>query len=282
VGVVAEFSRRFRERSTAVRAAETQAAIRRMFAGHPYDGEKLLKQLAELGTKRGAAARGVRPRIVGLIQLAALAGTLLVPMAASAGIVTLDFPTAVGAGGTTGHDNVVADGFRISPSAEYTLVASGGGGSIIDHGIGWDSDGPSNPHFLGSPKPDVAALFVDAGGANFNLLGATFIAQGFDDAFTVSSSKGGMFDVPVGLVGTFDASFASGPEWTDISWLAFSYDDPGAPTAGLDQLVLAVDEPGTLAVFAIALVILCYAGRRRVVVWSRAPRRASTTRSLRF
>lgn len=197
------------------------------------------------------APRGLRK----LTQLGVLVGTLLVPEMTRAGIVTLDFPDAIGPSGTTSQHNAVADGFRISPSAEYTLVSSGGG-SIIDHGIGWDSDGPANGLYLGTPQPDTASLYVDAAGAHFSLLSAIFTAQGFDEAFTVTSSRGGIFDVPLGLVGSDPESFAGGPKWTDITWLTFSYDDPGAPTAGLERLVLAVDEPGTLALFMLSLVIV--------------------------
>jgi hypothetical protein len=278
VGVVGQFLRRLREPSKAARAAEMQAAIRQMFAGRPHHCEKLLTEPAEPNTYPGAASRGARrnsdreaasqrSRTVGLIQLVALAGTLLVPMIARAGIMTVDFPTDVGPGGTISHGNGNADGLRISPSAEYALIAPGGMFGATGQGLGWDSDGPANPTYLGPTKIGTASLFIDDGGTPFSLLSATFIAQGDDDNFKMMSSKGGALDIPSNLIGTFDASFASGqPEWTDITWLTLGYFDAGEPTAGIERLVLAVDEPGTLAVFALGLVVLGYASRRRATI----------------
>ena len=199
-----------------------------------------------------------------LIRRFALAATMIWPTLASAGIITVNFPQDVVPGTTTNTGNATADGFRISPSAEYTLVNSGGSaGGVIERGLGWDSDGPANPFYLGPAHPSDASLFVDAGGMGFSLLSAEFIAQHADDNFQMTSSKGGVLDVPANLVGTFDATL-SGAQWTDITWLLFSYFDAGPPTAGLEQLVFAVDEPETMAAFALGLVLLIVLRRPRL------------------
>lgn len=204
------------------------------------------------------------PGIARSARLAALLGAILWPMAASAGVITINFPADVVPSTMTSGANATADGFRISPSSEYTLVPAGGAPpGIISQGIGWDSDGPANPNYLGGSKPSLASLFIDDGGTPFSLLGVTFIATLLDDNFTMTSSKGGVFDVPAHLGGTLSVSFGGDPPlWTDISWLTFSYFDAGAPTAGLEQLVVAVDEPQSLAMIAISLLLLL--GLRRI------------------
>ena len=205
------------------------------------------------------------PRASGFISsisVAALSAAFLWPAVASAGIMTINFPTDVVPGSPSGNGNAVADGFAISPSSEYTLVNPGSAPpGFIAQGIGWDSDGPANPHYLGS-KSALASLFVGDGGTPFSVISATLIAATLDDDFTMTSSKGGVLDIPAHLDGTFSASFAANPSlWTDISWVTFSYFDAGTPTAGLDQLVVSVDEPQTLAM--VALSFLAFLGLRR-------------------
>ena len=204
------------------------------------------------------------------LRNAAVIGALLSPAIAQAGVMTIDFPQDVAPSTTVNNGNAVADGFRISPSSEYTLVTGGAGFGVIDQGIGWDSDGPLNQHYLGANAMN-ASLFVDDSGTPFSLLNVTFVAAILDDKFTMTSSKGGVFDVPKHLDGTFSASFSADPSlWTDISWLTFSYDDAGAPTAGLDQLVLSVDEPQTLALLGFGFLLLL--GLQRMPVRARRSR----------
>ena len=275
MGVVKELTKHIRVSSKDARTAEMLAEIRRMFAGRLHNGERLLKLSAERNASPRAATRaaaqhhaqggiGKRAGLFGLIRFAAVAGVLLWPLAGRAGIVTVSFPDDVAPSTTTSNGNATADGFRISPSGEYELVASGGGPGIIAHGIGWDSDGPPNPSYLGPMKISTASLFVDDNGMPFSLISARFVAAGLDANFKMVSSNGGTLDIPAGLVGAFDASFVLGlPEWTDITWLTFGYFDAGAPTAGLEQLVLAVDEPQTLGAFVIGLLIFCAMLQRR-------------------
>jgi hypothetical protein len=273
VGVVTQLTKHIGNRSKNARNAELLAEMRRMFAGRLHDGERLLRLSAERNASFQAAARGAsrnpaeagkRPRLFGLIRLAVVVGALLWPLAARAGIVTVNFPDDVAPGTTTSNGNATADGFRISPSGEYTLVGSGGGPETIAHGIGWDSDGPPNSAYLGPMKVSTASLFFDDNGKPFSLLSARFVAAGLDDNFEMVSSKGGMLDIPRELVGTFDASFALGqPLWSDITWLTFGYFDAGVPTAGLERLILAVDEPQPLGAFAIGLLIFSALLQRR-------------------
>jgi hypothetical protein len=262
---IRELTKHIRVRTKDARTAEMLAEMRRMFAGRPHNGERLLTLSAERnanpraaapGTPRIPAGAGKRAGLFGLIRLAAVVGVLLWPLTARAGIVTINFPDDVAPGTTTSNGNATADGFRISPSGEYTLVTSGGGPGIIAHGIGWDSDGPPNPAYLGPMKISTASLFVDDNGMPFSLMSARFVAAGFDANFEMVSSNGGTLDIPAGLVGAFDASFVPGlPEWTDITWLTFGYFDAGVPTAGLEQLVFAVDEPETFGALAIGLLL---------------------------
>lgn len=198
----------------------------------------------------------------GSLCSAMFAGALIWSSAASAGLVTIKFPQDIVPGTIVSHQNATAGGFRISPSSEYTLVQSGGGG-IISNGIGWDSDGPSNPSYLGPLKVSTASLFVDYGGTPFGLQSVEFVSSGFDDAFQMLSSKGGVFSVPH-MFGTLDVtSLAAQPFWTGIDWLIFGYFDAGAPTVGLEQLVLSVDEPESVTMFALGLVALVVILRRR-------------------
>lgn len=209
----------------------------------------------------------IKARCPKYLRNTALVGALFSPVIAQAGVMTIDFPQDVAPSATVNNGNGVADGFRISPSSEYTLVAPGGDPpGLIAQGIGWDSDGLGNQHYLGSAHPPHASLFVDNGGTPFSLLDVTFIAAGLDDNFMMTSSKGGVFDVPAHLDGTLSMSF-DGSLWTGIDWLTFSYFDAGAPTAGLDQLVVAVDEPQTLAM--VGFGFLLFLGLQRMPVRAR-------------
>lgn len=206
-------------------------------------------------------------RIVrGLMRAVAIAGAVAWCSAASAGIITIDFPQDVAlppGANSFGSNNLTAGGFRISPSSEFALVNSAGCCGIIPTGLGWDSDGLPNPDYLGPMKVSTASLFIDAAGAPFSLLGAGFISTGLDDNFVMISSKGGVFDVPRNLVGTMDVTFPTlQPLWTDIDWLIFGYFDAGLPTAGLTQLTFAIDEPGTLPLLMTGLLALIATQRR--------------------
>jgi hypothetical protein len=192
---------------------------------------------------------------------AVVIGALLWSPAARAGLVTINFPQDVVPSTVFSGNNATAGGFRISPSSEYALIAAGGP-SIIPHGIGWDSGGPANPSYLGPVKVSTASLYVDHGGTPFSLQSIEFVSSGLDSAFQVLSSKGGIYLVPH-MFGAADVSFAGSPSlWTDIDWLIFGYFDAGVPSAGIDQLVVSVDEPETLTLFALGLAALAMVLRR--------------------
>ena len=175
---------------------------------------------------------------------------------ANANVISIDFPQDVTPSTLVNHGNGTADGFQLSPTAEYSLIAPGSGGSgIIASGLGWDSEGPANPTYLGPTKLSTASLYIGKSGTPFSLTSLTFVSSGFDDNFEVLSSNGGVYHVPH-MVGTSDVAF-SGTSWTDIDWLIFGYFDAGAPTVGLQSMVVStVDEPAALGLFALGLLAL--------------------------
>jgi len=194
--------------------------------------------------------------IVKLACAAVAAAGIVWSAAASAGVITINFPQDVTPGTLVSHGNASADGFQISPSAEYSLVAPGSGGhGIITSGLGWDSQGPVNPGYLGPMKLSTASLYVGYNGSPFSVMNLTFVSTGLDAAFEVMSSNGGVYKVPH-MTGTSDVSF-SGAGWTDIDWLIFGYFDAGVPTVGLQSMVIdPVDEPAAIALFAAGLLAL--------------------------
>ncbi|HEX7499211.1 MAG TPA: hypothetical protein VF524_02800, partial [Polyangia bacterium] len=68
---------------------------------------------------------------------------------------------------------------------------------------------------------------------------------------TFLSSNGGNFASPTTFVASEDFSF-SGSEWTNVQWLLIS-GGPGFPL-GIDNLVLNVAEPGTLALALLSFI----------------------------
>ncbi len=203
--------------------------------------------------------------ILGVVRAAVVAGAIAWASTASANVISIDFPQDVVPGTMVNNGNGMAGGFVISPSAEYTLVApGGGGGSLIASGLGFDSDGPANPNFLGPYKLSTASLYIGSTGSPFSLLSLSLISSGFDDLFEVVSSKGGVYNVPHQPGGgTIDIDF-SDPAWTDIDWFLLGYFDAGVPTVGLTQMVVSsVAEPATLLLFGVGLLALCAFGRPR-------------------
>lgn len=193
--------------------------------------------------------------------------------AASAGLVTVNFPGDVVAGTTpfsgpsfsSSFNNATASGLRLSPSCEFDLGAG-------PAGLSWDRSGcvgsqPNvfgftglNPNYLGSSVVGASSLYVDHGGADFSLVSADLVSAGAD-GFEVISSKGGVFLVPKSGPAPEEFDFV-GPGWDDIKWLIFGYDDVGAPQAGFDQLVVDMPEPLGGGLLGGALVLLLMLRRR--------------------
>jgi hypothetical protein len=201
-------------------------------------------------------------RVVG--GAVAAAGLLLWASTAGASIMTLDFPTDLQ--GTTGK-NAIADGFRISPTCHFDTSVAG------SPGIAWDrsgclAPGSGNQQYLGPtvPLPVGSGLYIDDASHAFSLVSLDHI--GF--SFFAESSKGGIVQVgPSGQPSVFDFS---GAAWQDIQWVLFYYNDPGAPFAGFDQMIVAVPEPQTLGIFAAGLaLLLSVAGLRRARSAATAP-----------
>jgi hypothetical protein len=210
---------------------------------------------------------GLRALLVG----GAIAGALGVAAepAARADVMMIEFPSDIDAAdgsAMTGFLNATAKGFRISPTHHFDdeVVI----GSTSYPGLGWDGM-TSNPDYLGpSVGPLTSAVVVDRDGALFDLLDVEAI---YAYALRITSSNGGMFIAPTPSSGTPTEFDFSGPDWTDISWLLFSYDNnPGAPITGFDRLTVAAEalvaiaEPAGLSVIAAAAIAgLALARRKR-------------------
>ena len=209
---------------------------------------------------------GMRTLLVG----GAIAGALGVAAepAARADVVTIEFPSDIDAAGDSaliGFHNATAKGFRISPTHHFDVDVVIGSTSYP--GLGWDGM-TSNPDYLGpSVGPLTSAVFIDHDGALFDLLGVEAI---YAYALKINSSNGGVFVAPTPSSGTPTDFDFSGPDWTDISWLLFSYDNnPGIPITGFDRLTVAAEalvaiaEPAGLGVIAVAVVPGLVRARRR-------------------
>lgn len=179
---------------------------------------------------------------------------------AQASIVVVDFEGLPPA--PTSQENLSNQGFSFSPNCHYHLLDGRNGfGSTW---LGFDTCGVigPNPDFLGPPELGLfpAVMWVDYANQPFTLL-SLFVMTPF---WTVQSSNGGFLDIN-SLIGGSDLPFMtanfSGPEWTGITWLVFAT-DAGFPV-GFDDLTLRVAEPGTLALFALALAVLSGGRRHR-------------------
>jgi hypothetical protein len=218
-------------------------------------------------------------QISGLLIASIAIGVMVSTPIANAGIVTINFPDDVVASNTPyvgfqDLNNATADGFRISPTGEYDLIQASFD-RLPGAGIGWNSE-PSpitmlgwtttlNPNYLGPIRVSSTSLYIDHSGDPFTLMSVNFLLGGGDD-FEMVSSKGGVFDVPSNIEGTLDLSISPGdPQWTDIQWLVFGFFDSGEPTVGISQLVASVDEPVTLPLFAVGLIVPVLLYQRRVV-----------------
>ncbi|HYM04619.1 MAG TPA: hypothetical protein VET85_16830 [Stellaceae bacterium] len=199
-------------------------------------------------------------RISGIASVVAIAGVILWPAIATAGLITINLPAdIVGASPGGNFHNATADGFRISPSCHFDEIVL----SLATPGIGWDRSGclgpgTGNPDYLGPPVPIVGSgLYVDDNGTPFDLLSIERIGQ----PFFAESSTGATETISAAspLPSEFDFT---GSGWSGISWVLFFYDDPGAPAAGFDQMVVDVAEPPAIAVFGVGLLLLgCALGR---------------------
>jgi len=187
---------------------------------------------------------------------AAVAATLCVPPA-YAGII----------------GNSIFEGvWRLSPSnhTDSFVDVSYDIGLVQVAGIGWDGTPTINPDYLGPPTA-FSAVYVDHFGFQFSLVSADIIL-GADKSMMITSSKGGSLLVPAHppyhLFPIDDAHeniTFSGPEWTDVDWILFSYAGPdsGVPEIGFDQIVGSIPEPASLAILGLGLAGLGFIRRRR-------------------
>jgi hypothetical protein len=172
---------------------------------------------------------------------------------ASAGLLTINFPTDLADKQSLFRHNSTADGFRVSPNFHYDIEVIGRGGIVP--GIGWDGDSLPNPDYLGPPTS--IGIYIDENGSSFGLVSIESIGS---SPFLARSSKGGMATIP-GEPDTppFPVHFDFiGPEWQDIQWVVFSlFADNGAPTRGFDQLVVFVTPgPSSLGLLGLGTLIL--------------------------
>lgn len=197
---------------------------------------------------------------------AALLLFLGLPFGAHAGQVLLDFEEVAPAYVVT--TNYLRDGFRLSPSCHYDLVAPGGDhqgfagsqwmgfdGSTCGYNFNSNYLRPAGPLGYGA-GPEI---WMDYSGRPFSLE-SIFLNS---TAVTIHSSKGGVYRLPVDLIGPRVVSF-SGGDWQGIQWILFEQwggADAGAPQ-GFDQMVLRVPEPGTAALLALGFIAVSVARRR--------------------
>lgn len=153
-------------------------------------------------------------------------------------------------------ENITSEGFRFSPSCH----------ADINGWLGWDRSGClsgfSNTDYLGqTPALGFSSVFIDYFDHPFTFTG--FDKEGAGGLLT--SSKGGAFSFSSPLSGHFSLD---GPEWKGVKWIEFTYADPGAPAAHLDNLTFtaglaagALPEPPILALMGLGVLVL--AARRR-------------------
>jgi len=173
---------------------------------------------------------------------------------ATAGVLTINFPTDLADPGFEVKHNTTAQGFRISPSCHYDSGLSNG-----LSGIGWDRAGcpPFNLEYLGHPGT-LPGLSIDDNGSPFTLLSVDSLGE----SLLVQSSKGGVATVPANFPITPAVHFEfAGPAWQDIQWVVFFYGDAGAPSGGFNQLVVIVPTPSTLGLFGLGALILGWRSR---------------------
>ena len=200
--------------------------------------------------------------MVNLRLSARLIATLVIMWSsyATAGVITVHFPTDLADNAPFVFHNSTADGFRISPRCHYDNVINPTGVDAIP-GIGWDSAGcgsfPSgfNPAYLG-PSTNPIGLYVDHNGSPFGLLSIGTLGE----FYSALSSKGGLVAIPSNLTTTPIHIDFSGLEWREVSWVLFT-GDSGVPNRGLTQLIALVPEPSTFILFGlgalVALAIRC-------------------------
>jgi hypothetical protein len=177
--------------------------------------------------------------------------------------ITINFPTDVPGGfGLRGNVPLNVEHFRISPECHFDNFI-GGGGPSSPPALGWDCAGGLNPNYLGPNPSPGEALYFDALGGLFDLVSANIYQTGL----SIISSKGGAFTQPHTVGPLFNEVNFTGPEWTDITWVAFSYyGGVGAPAAGFNQLVVGVaaPEPPPIALVLCGLMVLVLMKKGRV------------------
>jgi hypothetical protein len=185
-------------------------------------------------------------------------------MAAAANIVTLTFESI--APGIY-SENLVENGFRISPCGHVDIFPTGPGNDLVPfpsdgNTLGWDSACIGNPDYLGPPV-FRGFVYLDFFEHPFSFL--SFDSAGFPE-IEVSSSKGGLFTTPDCRPFPCDWTHhdLSGPEWEGAKWILFHYlNDPGVPGHVIDNLVFRIASPGTLALLVIGLAGLGFSRRKR-------------------
>lgn len=199
------------------------------------------------------------PRLV-----AALLLFLGLPLGVNAGQVVLDFEEA-----TPGFyaSNYIHDGFRLSPNCHFDLLGPGGSlqGYAGSNWMGFDGSACGSTFNSSYLRPGASTgigagpeIWMDYSGRPFSLE-SIFLNS---PAVTVHSSKGGVYRLPIDLIGPRVVSF-SGGDWQGIQWILFEQwgADVGAPQ-GFDQIVLRVPAPGSAALLVLGLVTAFVARRR--------------------
>jgi hypothetical protein len=195
------------------------------------------------------------------VTLAALVG--VTPLV-EATPVTIDFEgPSIG----IGFDIYAEDGFRLLPGCHYHVIAHEPNGTPFSpFATNWfsaDISGCRTPEQKNpvGVAPDIVRL--DADGVLFDLLsvGAVKVppvikgSSGATVQLCSAEELGGL--VCAGTV------TLEGPEWRNLQWVDFFFDDTG-PVQGIDDIVVRkIAEPESLALMALGLLVLCDGRRRR-------------------
>jgi hypothetical protein len=184
---------------------------------------------------------------------------------AMATLITVDFEEVAP---RSYFENLTSNGFRISPSCHVDIAQFSQTTSIA---MGWDRSGclsgGGNPDYLGqTPQSGFSSVFID-------YFDNPFTFESFFNPFgtmaSVISSKGGVLDFGGAILGANQVHPLDGSQWIGIKWIEFTYNDPGAPNALIDDLIFRVPgrplpEPGTLPLVAVGAIALVAAFRRRL------------------
>lgn len=164
------------------------------------------------------------------------------------------------------YESYVEAGFRLLPACHYHINPSDYITPLNSQWFSVDYSGCSGTPEGNDANPGGPSIRLDRFGQPFHLLSLDLINL----VGTITSSRGGSsilqpddpFEFPHLSSGT---QTFSGSEWRRVTWIDFLLPVEGAPCCGFDNVYLvAVPEPGTLALLGAGLIGIGFARRRKV------------------